>query len=120
MKRNKTVRTQKRLATHMEKKWKSTFRACEINSLFQFRSMDILNFYALCATYVLSNQQHEHQKQKPKKKQKKKYRTETSTNKQTHAIQAKIREPIKRSMNIYVPCNNNTPVQLPMNEYINE
>lgn len=35
-----------------KKKWKSTFRACEINSLFQFGSMDILIFYALRATYV--------------------------------------------------------------------
>lgn len=55
-----------------KKKWKSTFRACEINSLFQFGSMDILIFYASRATYVrcvkIKQQQPQQHHQQPHKR----------------------------------------------------
>lgn len=53
MKPNETEPHKKKCAPHVEQKWKSTFRACEINSPFQFGSMEILNFYALRVTYVM-------------------------------------------------------------------
>lgn len=96
-------------ATHGKRNGNQIFRACEINSLFQFGSMDILIFYALHATYVRAVS-----KQNQSNNNFNRYSSSgSSTNahemkriteqksQQIHVIWAKIKEPIKRSMNFF-------------------